>query len=391
MHRVEEFRDMQIEATEWRRHLHRHPELDYRLYNTAKFVTEKLASFGINNIETGIAETGIVAFIHGERGEGPTIGLRADMDALPIPEASNKPWASEIPGLMHGCGHDGHTAMLLGAAKYLAATRNFKGVIALIFQPAEEDGRGAERMVQEGIMDRFGISQVFSMHNWPGMAVGEFAICDGAISSALDEFDIVVKGKGGHAAKPHLTTDPIVIAAQIIIGLQTLVSRKTDSQESLVISVTKLSAGTAYNVIPEFVEISGTVRTLKSSLRDFAENRIRSCAEGIASAFDAKIVFKHRRLEPLMFNHTEGTNFAIRAARGLVGHDAVDSNAKPSMGSEDFAYMLEARPGAYIRLGNGSTAYVHDPAYDFNDEALPYGIGYWVNLVETILSPFETS
>ncbi|CAN7245571.1 M20 aminoacylase family protein [Mesorhizobium caraganae] len=387
MHRIEEFWDLQSEATEWRRYLHRHPELDYRLYETAKFVTEKLASFGIDNIATGIAETGIVALIHGERGEGPTIALRADMDALPISEASNKPWASETPGIMHGCGHDGHTAMLLGAAKYLAAKRNFKGVVALIFQPAEEDGRGAQRMIQEGIMNRFGITQVFSMHNWPGMAVGKFAICDGAISSALDEFDILVRGKGGHAAKPHLTTDPIVIAAQIITGLQTLVSRKTDSQESLVISVTKLNAGTAYNVIPNFVEISGTVRTLKSTLRDFAEKHIRSCAEGIASGFDAEIEFTHRRLEPLMFNHTEGTNFAISAARGLVGHDAVDSNAKPSMGSEDFAYMLEARPGAYIRLGNGSTAYVHDPAYDFNDEALPYGIGYWVNLVETVLSP----
>lgn len=386
MHTVETFKDLGSEVTEWRRFLHQNPELDYRVHNTAQFVTEKLASFGINHIETGIAETGIVALIQGEGGEGPTIGLRADMDALPILEASGKPWSSTVPGKMHACGHDGHTAMLLGAAKYLANTRNFKGSVALVFQPAEEDGRGGERMVQQGIMDRFSISQVFGMHNMPGMEVGKFSICDGAIAAALDEFDIVVKGKGGHAASPHRTIDPTVIAAHVIVGLQTLVSRNTDPTESLVISVTKLNAGTAYNVIPEHAALAGTVRTLLPSLRDFAERQIQACAQGIAQGFGAEIEFKYRRLEPMMFNHTEGTNLAIKAARALVGAESVNDKSKPTMGAEDFAYMLEARPGAYIKMGNGATAFLHHPAYDFNDEALPYGIGYWVNLVETALA-----
>ncbi|MGX9181951.1 M20 aminoacylase family protein [Mesorhizobium sp. BHbdii] len=386
MRRVDAFRVLQSEATEWRRHLHQTPELDYGLHNTARFVAEKLASFGINHVETGIAETGIVALIQGQGGDGPTIGLRADMDALPILEATQKPWSSTIPGKMHACGHDGHTAMLLGAAKYLAHTRNFKGTVALIFQPAEEDGRGGQRMVQEGIMDRFGISQVFAMHNWPGLEVGKFSIRTGSICAALDEFDIVVKGKGGHAASPHKNVDPIVIAAQIIVGLQTLVSRNTDPTESVVISVTKLNAGQAYNVIPEHAEIAGTVRTLSEILRDFAERQIEVCANGIARAFGAEIEFRYRRLEPLVINHTEETNLALKAARGLVGRAAVDDKCKPSLGSEDFAYMLEARPGAYIRIGNGPTASVHHPGYDFNDEALPYGIGYWVNLVETALA-----
>ncbi|MER8752590.1 M20 family metallopeptidase [Mesorhizobium sp. M1050] len=386
MHSVETFLDLQSEATEWRRYLHQNPELDYRLHKTAQFVAGKLASFGINHIETGIAETGIVALIQGEGGDGPTIGLRADMDALPILEASNKPWSSTMPGKMHACGHDGHTAMLLGAAKYLAKSRNFKGSVALIFQPAEEDGQGGQRMIQEGIMDRFGISQVFGMHNRPGIEVGKFATCDGPNAAALDEFDVVVKGRGGHAAQPHRTIDPIVVAAQIIVGLQTLVSRNTDPIESLVISVTKLNAGTAHNIIPECAELAGTVRTLLPSLRDFAERQIEACARGIAQGLGAEIEFRHRRLEPIMFNHTEATNLAIEAARALVGSEAVSDKMRPSMGSEDFGYMLEARPGAYIRIGNGPTASLHHPAYDFNDEALPYGIGYWVNLVETALA-----
>ncbi|PBB58179.1 MULTISPECIES: M20 aminoacylase family protein [Mesorhizobium] len=387
MRSVDNFRDLQRETTEWRRHLHENPELDFRLPNTAKFVAEKLASFGINRIETGIAETGIVALIQGEGGEGPTIGLRADMDALPIVEASNKPWSSKSPGIMHACGHDGHTAMLLGAAKHLAATRNFKGTVALIFQPAEEPEfpTGGFRMVQEGIMDRFGISRVFAMHNAPGMEIGKFGIRDGAMAASQDDFDIAVKGRGGHAASPHRAIDPVVIAAQIIFGLQTLVSRNTDPQEALVISVTMLKAAQAYNIIPDHVEMAGTVRTFVPRLRDFAEHQIPVMAQGIARGSGAEIDFKYRRSVPVVFNHTEDTNLALAAARKLVGHGSVNDKQKPSMGAEDFAYMLEARPGAYICIGNGSTAEVHHPAYDFNDEALPYGIGYWVNLVETVL------
>ncbi|MQX95016.1 amidohydrolase [Sinorhizobium medicae] len=384
---VEDFRKLQGEVTEWRRYLHQNPELDYRVHNTARFVTEKLASFGINHIETGIAETGIVALIQGEGGDGPTIGLRADMDALPIVEASNKPWSSKMPGKMHACGHDGHTAMLLGAAKYLATTRNFKGTVALIFQPAEEGALGGLRMVQEGIMDRFSVSQVFGMHNEPGIEVGEFAICDGPILAALDEFDLVVKGKGGHAAAPHETIDPVVIAAQVIVGLQTLVSRSTDPLEALVLSVTMLKGAEAFNIIPDQVEIAGTVRTLVPSLRDFAERQILACAQGIARGYGADVELRYRRHDPVTFNHTAETNLAIKAAGSLVGTGSVNDRVKPQMGSEDFAYMLEARPGAFIFLGNGATASLHNPAYDFNDEALPYGIGYWVHLVESVLAP----
>ncbi|MCK1656394.1 M20 aminoacylase family protein [Bradyrhizobium sp. 151] len=390
MHSVETFRSLQGDATSWRRYLHQNPELDYQVHNTAAFVAEKLASFGINHIETGIAETGIVALIQGEGGEGPTIGLRADMDALPILEASNKPWSSTIPGKMHACGHDGHTAMLLGAAKYLASTRKFKGTVALIFQPAEEDGGGdklgAQKMVEAGIMERFGISQVFGMHNAPGMDVGKFGICHGPIMAAQDDFEICVKGKGGHAAKPHQTIDPVVIAAQIIIGLQPLVSRKTNPTDSLVISVTKLKAAQANNIIPDTVEMGGTVRTLVPALRDFAENQMPVIAQGIAAAYGADIEFAYRRYVPVTLNHAEETELAIRAAGRLVGASAVNKKQAVTMGAEDFAYMLEARPGAYIFVGNGPGAGVHHPAYDFNDEALPYGIGYWVNLVETALA-----
>ncbi|MER9462832.1 M20 aminoacylase family protein [Mesorhizobium sp. M0586] len=387
MKSLEAFGDLQREATEWRHYLHENPELDYRLHNTAKFVTEKLASFGINHIETGIAETGIVALIQGEGRDGPTIGLRADMDALPIVEASDRPWSSKIQGRMHACGHDGHTAMLLGAAKHLASTRKFKGSVALIFQPAEEIElpSGGLKMVQEGIMDRFSISQVFGMHNKPGMEIGTFGICDGPIMGSQDDFDIIVKGRGGHAASPHRTVDPVVIAAQIIVGLQSLVSRKTDPMESLVISVTKLKAAEAYNVIPDHVEIAGTVRTLAPALRDFAEREILASAQGIARGFGADVEFKYRRSVPVTFNHTEETNLSVTAAGNLVGAASVDDKVGISMGAEDFAYMLEARPGAMIFLGNGSSPSLHNPAYDFNDEALSYGIGYWVSLVETVL------
>ncbi|ESZ67927.1 M20 aminoacylase family protein [Mesorhizobium sp. L103C105A0] len=387
MRSVETFRKLQREATECRRHLHENPELDFRLPNTAKFVAEKLASFGINDIETGIAETGIVALIQGEGREGPTIGLRADMDALPIVEASNKPWSSKTPGIMHACGHDGHTAMLLGAAKYLAATRNFKGTVALIFQPAEEPEfpTGGFKMVQEGIMHRFNISQVYGMHIQPGLDIGKFGIRAGAIMASQDDFDISVNGRGGHAAHPSQTIDPVVIAAQIILGLQALVSRKTDPLESLVISVTKLSAAQAYNIIPDKVEISGTVRTLAPALQDFAEREIQAVAQGIARGFGADIEFKYTRSVPVTFNHAEQTKLAVTAAQNLVGAANVDEAIKISMGAEDFAYMLAERPGAYILVGNGPTHQCHNPAFDFDDEALPYGIGWWVTLVETVL------
>lgn len=387
MNGIEAFQHLLAEATAWRHQLHENPELEYRLYNTARFVAEKLASFDVDHIETGIAETGIVALIDGKCGNGPKIALRADMDALPIREQSEKLWSSKVSGKMHACGHDGHMAMLLGAAKYLATTRRFKGSVALIFQPAEESGVGGQRMVQAGIMDRFSITKVFGLHNVPGIEVGKFGICPGPIMAALDEFDLIVKGRGGHAAKPHEAIDPVVIAAQIIVGLQTLVSRNTNPMEALVISVTKLNAAQAYNVIPDQVELAGSIRTLVPGLRDFAQGQIFAAARGIARGFGADVEFEYCRSAPVTINHPEETNLAVKAARNLVGPACVDEKISPRMGSEDFAYMLEARPGAIIFLGNGSTAGLHHPAYDFNDDALPYGIGYWVNVVETVLAP----
>ncbi|WP_031251716.1 M20 aminoacylase family protein [Mesorhizobium sp. LSHC412B00] len=388
MQSVEPFREYHAEATAWRRHLHRNPELGFSLKNTAQFVAEKLASFGIKHIETGIAETGIVAVIKGEGGEGPTIGLRADMDALPILEASGKDWSSEVPGHMHGCGHDGHSAMLLGAARHLARTRTFKGSVALIFQPAEEIlPSGAQKMVHEGFLDRFSISQVFGLHNTPGVEVGKFATCHGPALSSLDDFDLIVKGKSGHAARPHEGVDPIVIAAQVILGLQTLVSRQTNPIEALVVSVTKINAGSAYNVIPEQVHLAGTVRTFSPALSAFAEQKIQDSAKSIARGFGGDAELDYRRDTPVTFNHMAETDLAIQAAQSLVGAASVDAKMPPRSSSEDFAYMLQERPGAIMYLGNGPTAALHNPAYDFDDEAIPYGIGYWVKLVETVLTP----
>jgi len=385
MHDLRTFRPLVKEATKWRRYLHQHPELDYDLHSTAAYLEGTLRSFGVNHVETGLAETGLVALIEGNHRGGSTIGLRAEMDAVRIEERSKKPWSSKMPGRMHACGHDGHMAMLLGAAKFLAEAPNFGGTVALIFQPAEENALGGQRMVQEGIMDRFGISRVFAMDNSPGLDVGRFAICDGPFMAALDEFDIVIKGQGGHAASPHRNIDPIVLAGQIIVGLQPLVSRSTNPLESLVVSITKMHAGESYNVIPETATLSGTVRTLKHELRDLAETQIPAVARGIANGYGAEIEFEYRRIDPIMVNSPEETNLAISAARNLVGPICVDDQFAPVMGSEDFAFMLEARPGAMIFIGNGSTASLHNPTYDFNDEALPYGIGYWANLVNTVL------
>ncbi|MGX7877111.1 M20 aminoacylase family protein [Mesorhizobium sp. ORM6] len=386
MHPIEEFYHLADEVTAWRRHLHQNPELDFAVHKTARFVAEKLASLGINHIETGIAGTGIVAFIQGEGGEGPTIGLRADMDALPIQEATGKDWASKIPGRMHACGHDGHTAMLLGAAKYLVGRRKFRGTVALIFQPAEEVElpSGGLKMVEDGFLDRFDVSQVFGMHNWPGIDVGKFAICAGPMMASQDDFDILVKGRGGHAAAPHLTVDPVVIAGQVIIGLQSLVSRSTDPVESLVISVTKLRASNAYNVIADEVELAGTVRALAPALRDFAETQLETTARKIAQAFGGDIAYRYRRSVPATVNDSAATALAVRAAEG-TGAAAVDEKLRPVMGAEDFAYMLQARPGALIFIGNGPSAAVHNATYDFDDAAIPYGVAYWVNVVDAAL------
>ncbi len=379
--------EMQPEITGWRRHLHQMPELQYDVHQTAAFVAEKLKDFGCDEVVTGIGRTGVVGLIHGSKGKGPTIGLRADMDALPILEATGLPHASKNPGKMHACGHDGHTSMLLGAARHLAETRNFAGAVAVIFQPAEEGGAGGREMVRDGLMDKFNISRVFGMHNMPGLDVGKFAIRPGAIMAATDEFNISVRGKGGHAAMPHRTVDPIFIASQFVNAVQAIVSRNTDPLESLVISVTKFHAGDAHNVIPQTAELAGTVRTLQANMRDFAELRMKEVAAGLAAAYGAEINVAYNRNYPVTLNHKAETELAVSVASAQAGPSNVDDNTPPVMGGEDFSYMLEARPGAFIFIGNGKTAWLHHPEYDFNDEVIPHGVSYWVNLAETALAP----
>ncbi|MBB5574089.1 MULTISPECIES: M20 aminoacylase family protein [Rhizobium] len=377
--------ELQDEVTEWRRYIHTRPELMYAVENTAAFVAEKLRAFGVDEVVTGIGRTGVVGLIRG-KGEGRTVGLRADMDALPLTEITGKPWASETPGKMHACGHDGHTAMLLGAAKYLAETRNFNGNIAVIFQPAEEGGAGGDAMVKDGMMERFRIEEVYGMHNLPGLPVGQFAIRKGAIMAATDEFTVTIKGRGGHAAMPHTTIDPIAIGAQIVTNLQLIASRSANPLKSVVVSVTKFNGGNAYNVIPNDASFVGTVRTLDPEIRDLAERRFRQIVSGIAASHDAEADIQFHRNYPVTVNHADETEHAIAAASDIAGTANVIPNIDPMMGGEDFSYMLNARPGAFIFVGNGDTAGLHNPAYDFNDEAIAHGISYWVRLAEQRLN-----
>ena len=378
--------EMQQEVAGWRQHLHSIPELNFDLPRTSAFVEKKLAEFGCDEVATGIAKTGVVAVIKGNLGDGPTIGLRADMDALPINEITGRAYQSQSPGKMHACGHDGHTAMLLGAAKYLAETRNFAGSVALIFQPAEEGGGGGNVMVKEGMMERFGIEKVFGMHNMPGLPVGQFALRPGPIMAATAEFTITVKGRGGHAAMPHGTIDPIVITSQLVGALQTITSRSADPVEALVVSVTKFHAGDAYNVIPETAEIAGTVRTLKKEMAQLARERMLAICDGIAAAHGASINVDYDANYPVTFNHAEETVFAGDIAADVAGDARVHRAMPPVMGGEDFSYMLDARPGAFIFIGNGDTAGLHHPGYDFNDEVIAHGMSYWVRLAETALA-----
>jgi hippurate hydrolase len=378
--------ELQDEVAGWRQSLHSNPELNFDVFQTAAFVKAKLEEFGCDEIVTGLGKTGLVGIIEGRLGPGETIGLRADMDALPLSEITGKPYASKTPGKMHACGHDGHTAMLLGAAKYLAETRNFAGRVAVIFQPAEEGGGGGNEMVKDGMMERLSISRVFGMHNMPGMAVGKFAIRPGPIMAATAEFTITVAGRGGHAAMPHATVDPIVAGAAIVSALQTVVSRTADPVEALVVSVTKFHAGDAYNIIPETAQIAGTVRTLKKEMAAIARTRIHEICEGIAAAHGARVEIDYDSNYPVTVNEPRETAFATNVAREIAGEPNVEAATPPVMGGEDFSYMLEARPGAFIFIGNGNSASLHHPAYDFNDEAIPHGISYWVRLAEQALA-----
>jgi len=383
---VNRLADLADEITVWRRDLHENPEVLYETVRTAGKVAELLESFGVDEVTTGIGKTGVVGVIKGRNGgTGRTIGLRADMDALPIEEETQKPYASKVPGKMHACGHDGHTAMLLGAAKYLSETRNFDGTVVVIFQPAEEGGAGAKAMIDDGLMTRWPIDEVYGMHNYPGMPIGEFAIRKGPIMAATDEFKITVTGKGGHAAKPHQTIDPVVAGAKIVSALQTIASRNADPLDSVVVSVTVFNAGSAFNVIPQEAVLRGTVRSLNPEMRDLAEQRMEGIVKSIAEAFDATAELHFRRGYPVTANHDEQTDFAAGIAEGIAGEGKVNRNIAPMMGGEDFSYMLEERPGAFIFAGNGDSAGLHHPEYDFNDDLIPVGCSYWVKLVETAL------
>lgn len=378
--------ELHDEITEWRKEIHENPELDYAVHETAANVAAKLEAFGCDEVVTGIGRTGVVGIIHGKtQKSGYCVGLRADMDALPITEVIDRPYKSKNPGKMHACGHDGHTAMLLGAAKYLSETRNFDGSVAVIFQPAEEGGAGGKAMVDDGMMDRFKINEVYGMHNLPGLDVGEFAIKPGPIMAATDEFHIKVTGKGAHAAMPHLGNDPIVIGAQIVTGLQSIVSRNASPFDSLVVTVTKFNAGTAMNVIPETVEIAGTIRSLSEDSRQLGMKRLREVSEGISVANNAQCSVMFHEGYPVTSNHEAETQKAVEIASSIAGAEKVEANTEATMGGEDFSYMLLERPGAFIFIGNGDTAGLHHPEYDFNDEAIPYGTSYWAKLAETIM------
>ncbi|MCQ8781868.1 M20 aminoacylase family protein [Mangrovibrevibacter kandeliae] len=383
---VNRFAALQPEIAEWRRDIHAHPELLFAVERTAGIVADKLREFGVDEVVTGIGRTGVVGLIKGQAsGSGRVVGLRADMDALPIHEATGLPYASQNAGTMHACGHDGHTAMLLGAAKYLAETRNFDGAVAVIFQPAEEGGGGGREMVEEGMMERFGIQEVYGMHNRPGLPVGEFLIRPGPIMASADRFTIEVSGVGGHAAYPHMTVDTGLIAAQIMIALQTVVARNVDPLEAAVVSVTKLHVGEAFNVIEPKATMAGTVRTLKPEIRDLVEKRMHEVVELTAKAQGGSATLDYQRDYPVVVNDPERTDFAIEVARQVVGEARVETDAPPVMGGEDFAFMLNARPGAFIFVGNGDGAPVHHPEYNFNDEAIPVGCSYWAKLVETAM------
>ena len=375
------FAELLPEITAIRRDLHENPEILFETHRTAQVVADQLKAYGVDEITTGIGRTGVVGVIKGKSDKsGKVIGLRADMDALPIHEQTGLDYASKTDGAMHACGHDGHTAMLLGAAKYLSETRNFDGTVVLIFQPAEEGGGGGKEMCDDGMMDRWNIQEVYGMHNWPGKPVGSFAIRSGAFFAATDQFDIVIEGKGGHAAKPQETVDSTLVAAHCVTALQSIASRNADPVDQVVVSVTSIeSSSKAFNVIAQRVAMKGTVRTMSAEMRDLAETRLKAICEGIAATFGATAQVTYHRGYPCMVNHDEQTAFAADVAKSVSG----DCEEAPLvMGGEDFAFMLEERPGAYILVGNGDTASVHHPEYNFSDDAIPAGCSWWAEIVE---------
>jgi len=383
--RIAAFHD---EMTAWRRDLHAHPELAFQEVRTAKVVAEKLAAFGVDEIHTGLATTGVVGVIRGSEPGAGAIGLRADMDALPIHEETGAPYASTNPGVMHACGHDGHTTMLLGAARYLAETRNFAGTVYLFFQPAEEFGGGAEVMIKEGLFERFPADRVFGLHNWPKAPAGTFMWRTGPVMAAVAGIDITITGKGAHGAMPNLGVDPVLVGAHVITALQGIVARNLDPVDSGVISITWLEGGFAHNVIPETVRLRGTARWLSREVGDLLERRTIETAENIARAFGATAKAEFHRAYPATVNEPESTALARAAAIAVQGEARVAEMPRPTMGGEDFAFMLERKPGAYLMLGGGrgeDDPAVHHPKYDFNDEILPVGASWFATLAEQLL------
>ncbi len=376
------------EITAWRRDLHQHPELSYDVHRTAAFVAKQLRSFGVDDVVEGIGRTGVVGVIKGRSTDsGLCIGLRADMDALPIVEDTKLDYASSEHGKMHACGHDGHTAMLLGAAKVLCETRAFNGTAVVIFQPAEETGAGGREMVEDGMMEQFNIQKVFGMHNLPNMPLGQFGVRAGPIMAAADVVDITIRGKGGHAAMPHLCIDPMLVAANVITALQSIASRQTDPMESVVVSITSVEADSdTYNIIPQVIKLKGTVRTLSKAVQDATEGKIESLVKHTAEAYGAEAEVVYKRDYPATVNATEEASFAAMSAMQVVGSERVDDNFVPVMGAEDFSFMLNERPGAFIFVGNGSSAALHHPQYNFNDDAIQYGCSYWLTLIESAMS-----
>ena len=385
INRIAEFHG---ELTKWRRHIHAHPETAFEEYETASFVAKKLQEFGIE-IDQGLARTGVVGTLRGNHGNGPAIGLRADMDALDIEETSTHDYVSTKPGKMHACGHDGHTTMLLGAAKYLSETRNFSGTVHFIFQPSEEFSGGGREMVNDGLFTKFPCKTVWGMHNFPGQDIGTFAVCPGPAMAAADTIDITLKGQGTHAAFPHQGTDVMVAASHLVTALQTISSRSIDPMESVVLSITQIHAGETYNIIPEEITLKGTVRSFKTEIQDIAETSIRRITDGITKAFGMKYEVTYTRGYPATINSLPESEFAAEVAADVVGEENVLTDLAPKMGAEDFSFMLNENPGCYIWVGNGpgkGGCYLHNPKYDFNDEVLPIGASYWARLVEKSLA-----
>lgn len=378
INRIADFAD---DMKTWRRHIHANPELLFECHETAAYVVDRLKEFGVDEIHEGIATSGVIAIINGQ-GAGPTIGLRADMDALPMQEETGVEYASTVPGKMHACGHDGHTTMLLGAARYLAETRNFAGRVALIFQPAEEGGGGAGVMVDEGALDRFEVSEVYALHNVPGLPVGQFQTVPGPIMAAVDTFHINIKGRGGHGAYPQDTIDPLIAAVGMVQAIQTVVSRNHDGRKDLVVSVTQIHSGSADNIIPETAYINGTVRTFDKDVQAMVIERLEAIVNGQAASFGVEVDYTYEQGYPATVNDPEKTAFAAEVAKEVAGEAGVNVAQVPEMGAEDFAYFLEERPGAYLFVGNGDTAGLHNTKFNFDDETAAAGASFFARIVE---------